>query len=78
MTRQMILDTLTDAGGTIDRLHTVELTIDCLRAREEAYLGDENLYRGLIAVTDMVRGVRSDVQAAADFLSGERESPVAS
>ena len=66
MTR--MIDKLTDAGGTIDRLFTIGLVIECVMVREEAYHGDVGLYRGLISVADMVRGIRCDVQEVADFL----------
>lgn len=63
-----IVDMLTGAGGTIDRIHTVGLVIDGVRAREEAGRGDEGLYRGLVAVLQVVQEIREDVQAVADFL----------
>ena len=74
MDRQAMLDTLTDAGGTIDRICTVGLVIDCVQAREEAWCGDEQLSRGLVAIGEMVRGIRIDVQAVADYLCEERRS----
>ena len=73
MDRQAMLDTLTDAGGTIDRICTVGLVIDCVQAREEARRGDETLYRGLVAIGEMVRDIRLDVQAMADYLSDQRD-----
>ena len=66
------IDMLTGAGGTIDRICTVGLVIDCIQAREEAWRGDDQLARGLVAIGEMVREIRSDVQAVADWI-GERD-----
>ena len=75
MTMTTMIDKLTDAGGTIDRLYTVGLVIECVMVREEAYHGDEGLYRGLISVADMVRGIRVDVQEVADMLCERADVP---
>lgn len=74
MDKTKMLDMLTDACGTIDRICTVGLVIDCVQAREEAWRGDDQLARGLVAIGEMVREIRSDVQAVADYLCEERRS----
>ena len=69
MDEMAVIDLLTGAGGTIDRICTVGLVVDCIQAREEAWRGDDQLARGLVAVSEMVREIRSDVQAVADWIS---------
>lgn len=77
MDRTKMLDMLTDAGGTIDRICTVGLVIDCLQAREEAWRGDGQLARGLVAVSAMVRGIGEDVRAAAGWIESLDGEPPA-
>ena len=69
MDETAVIDMLTGAGGTIDRICTVGLVVDCVQAREEALRGDDQLARGLVAIGEMVRGIREDVQAVADWIS---------
>ena len=68
MDEMTVIDMLTDAGGTIDRICTVGLVVDCIQAREEAWRGDGQLARGLVVIGEMVREIRSDVQAVADWI----------